>query len=67
MFRTAYTPERLKKLGEEAANKHSAFGLEDRVGLVSDAMVLARAGYGKTSGGLSLIASLQEETERKYY
>ncbi|KAF8603360.1 hypothetical protein BDV93DRAFT_523426 [Ceratobasidium sp. AG-I] len=63
VFRTAYTPERLKKLGEEAANKESVFGLEDRVGLVSDAMVLARAGYGKTSGGLSLIASLQGETE----
>lgn len=65
VFRTAYTPERLTKLGEEAASKNSAFSLEDRVGLVSDAMVLARAGYGKTSGGLSLVSSLQGETERK--
>jgi aminopeptidase 2 len=65
VFRTAYTPERLTKLGEEASRKGSAFGLEDRVGLVSDAMVLARAGYGKTSGGLSVISRMQGETERK--
>ncbi|KAG8687839.1 Aminopeptidase 2 mitochondrial, partial [Ceratobasidium sp. 395] len=63
VFRTAYTPERLVKLGEEAAREKSAFGLEDRVGLVSDAMVLARAGYGKTSGGLSVISRLRGETE----
>ncbi|KAG9085108.1 Aminopeptidase 2 mitochondrial [Ceratobasidium sp. UAMH 11750] len=63
VFRTAYTPERLVKLGEEAARENSAFGLEDRVGLVSDAMVLARAGYGKTSGGLSVISRLRGETE----
>ncbi|KAH7340339.1 leucyl aminopeptidase [Rhizoctonia solani] len=63
VFRTAYTPDRLGKLGEEAARSGSAFSLEDRVGLVSDAMVLARAGYGKTSGGLSLISRLREETE----
>ncbi|CEL52347.1 hypothetical protein RSOLAG1IB_00887 [Rhizoctonia solani AG-1 IB] len=63
VFRTAYTPERLTKLGEEAARSGSVFGLEDRVGLVSDAMVLARAGYGKTSGGLNLISRLREETE----
>ncbi|KAJ1310324.1 hypothetical protein OPQ81_007063 [Rhizoctonia solani] len=63
VFRTAYTPDRLAKLGEEAARSESAFSLEDRVGLVSDAMVLARAGYGKTSGGLSLISRLRDETE----
>ncbi|KAL5635262.1 hypothetical protein ACGC1H_003079 [Rhizoctonia solani] len=62
-FRTAYTPERLSKLGEEAARSGSAFGLEDRVELVSDAMILARAGYGKTSGGLDLISHLHDETE----
>ncbi|KAL5636049.1 hypothetical protein ACGC1H_004760 [Rhizoctonia solani] len=63
VFRTAYTPDRLTKLGEEAARSGSVFGLEDRVGLVSDAMVLARAGYGKTSGGLNLISGLRDETE----
>ncbi|CAE6537754.1 unnamed protein product [Rhizoctonia solani] len=63
VFRTAYTPERLSKLGEEAARPGSVFGLEDRVELVSDAMILARAGYGKTSGGLGLISHLRAETE----
>ncbi|CAE6458236.1 unnamed protein product [Rhizoctonia solani] len=63
VFRTAYTPERLSKLGEEAARPGSVFGLEDRVGLVSDSMVLARAGYGKTSSGLDLISHLRNETE----
>ncbi|CUA73079.1 hypothetical protein RSOLAG22IIIB_05144 [Rhizoctonia solani] len=63
VFRTAYTPERLSKLGEEAARPGSAFRLEDRVELVSDAMVLARAGYGKTSGGLDLISHLHDENE----
>ncbi|KAG8691051.1 Aminopeptidase 2 mitochondrial [Ceratobasidium sp. 423] len=63
VFRTAYTPDRLTKLGEEAARSGSVFSLEDRVGLVSDAMVLARAGYGKTSGGLNLISRLRDETE----
>ncbi|CAE6452278.1 unnamed protein product [Rhizoctonia solani] len=63
VFRTAYSPDRLTKLGEEAARSGSVFSLEDRVGLVSDAMVLARAGYGKTSGGLSLISGLRGETE----
>ncbi|CAE7223560.1 unnamed protein product [Rhizoctonia solani] len=63
VFRTAYTPERLAKLGEEAARPGSAFKLEDRVELVSDAMVLGRAGYGKTSSGLNLISHLRSETE----
>ncbi|EUC58817.1 leucyl aminopeptidase [Rhizoctonia solani AG-3 Rhs1AP] len=63
VFRTAYTPERLSKLGEEAARLGSAFALEDRVELISDAMTLARAGYGKTSGGLDLISHLRDETE----
>ncbi|KAH7342157.1 peptidase family M1-domain-containing protein [Rhizoctonia solani] len=54
---------RLSKLGEEAARPGSVFGLEDRVGFVSDAMVLARAGYGKTSAGLDLISHLRGETE----
>lgn len=59
VYRVAYTPERLAKLGAEAAKKDSAFSLEDRVGLVSDAMVLAKSGYGKTSGGLSLLKALK--------
>ncbi|KAK0521743.1 Aminopeptidase 2 mitochondrial [Tilletia horrida] len=61
VYRVAYSPERLSKLGTEAAKKDSAFTLEDRVGLVSDASTLARAGYSKTSGALNLILALREE------
>jgi len=63
VFRVAYEPERLKLLGQWAAQKNSVFTLEDRMGLVSDAMVLAKAGVGATSGALDLIASLKDETE----
>jgi aminopeptidase 2 len=63
VYRVAYSPERLSKLGEEAAKQGSGFTTEDRIGLVSDAMTLARAGYSKTSGGLSLISKLSREQE----
>ncbi|KAE8234742.1 hypothetical protein CF326_g220 [Tilletia indica] len=61
VYRVAYSPERLSKLGEEAAKPTSAFTLEDRVGLVSDASTLAKAGYGRTSATLNLIWALREE------
>ncbi|CAD6910574.1 unnamed protein product [Tilletia controversa] len=61
VYRVAYSPERLAKLGAEAAKPKSGFTLEDRVGLVSDASTLARAGYSKTSGALNLILALREE------
>ena len=60
----AYTPERLTKLGEEAAKETSVFSTEDRMGLVSDAVVLAKSGYAKTSGAFSLISKLRFEQER---
>jgi len=60
VYRVSYSPERLAKLGKEA----SSFSVEDRVGLVSDAATLARAGYAKTSGSLSLVKELgPRETE----
>ena len=61
--RVAYEPEGLKQLGEWAARKDSVFSLEDRMGLVSDAMVLAKAGIGKTSAALDLIEKLHKEEE----
>jgi hypothetical protein len=61
--RVAYSPERLHKLGEEAAKPNSVFSFEDKMGLVSDAMVLARAGYAKTSSALGFIANLRHEKE----
>lgn len=60
VYRVSYSPERLAKLGSQA----SQFSVEDRVGLVSDATTLARAGYAKTSGSLSLVNELgKSETE----
>lgn len=61
VYRVSYSPERWAKLGAEAAKSDSAFGLTDRVGLVSDAFTLAKAGYGKTSGGLSLLKALRHD------
>jgi aminopeptidase 2 len=60
VYRVKYSPERLAKLGKQA----SSFTTEDRVGLVSDATTLARAGYAKTSGSLNLVNELAAtETE----
>lgn len=61
--RVAYEAERLKQLGKWAAEKDSLFSLEDRMGLVSDSIVLAQAGMGKTSAALDLILGLHHEEE----
>lgn len=58
-----YTPERLSKLGEEAARPGSVFSLEDRLGLISDALVLASSGLATTSSALTLINRLRSESE----
>ncbi|KAL7413267.1 putative AAP1-alanine/arginine aminopeptidase [Mrakia frigida] len=64
VYRVAYSPEHLDLLGLEAAKKDSALTPEDRVGLVSDAHRLARAGYSSTDGALNFISHLKgEETE----
>ena len=62
IYRTAYTPERLTKLGE-AAKKGGLLSVEDRAGMLLDANALASSGYAKTSGALSLIKGFSEETE----
>lgn len=64
VYRVAYSPERLAKLGKEAANKSGAFTLEDRIGLISDAFNLAKAGFGKTSGGLDLLKGFRLSEDR---
>lgn len=58
VYRVAYSPDRLTKLGAEAAKKESLYSLEDRVGLIGDAFTLAKYGYGETSGALSLMKAL---------
>ena len=59
VYRVAYSPEHLARLGEAAARPDGGISLEDRVGLVSDAFTLAQAGYSKTSGGMALMAALK--------
>lgn len=61
--RTLYSPERLAKLGDEAGKSDTVFSLNDRMGLVQDAIILARSGHGKTSSALSFISKLGNEKE----
>ncbi|KAF8325549.1 uncharacterized protein EI90DRAFT_2931912 [Cantharellus anzutake] len=63
VYRVSYEPEVLKQLGTWAAEKGSPFSLEDRMGLVNDAITLAKAGTSSTSGALDLITGLKSETE----
>jgi aminopeptidase 2 len=59
VYRTLYSPERLKKLGEAA--KSGLLSVEDRAGLLGDAGALATSGYQKTSALLDLVAGFKEE------
>lgn len=61
LYRTSYSPERLKKLGEAA--KAGLLTVEDRAGMIADAGALAASGYGKTSGALSLLESFSTEDQ----
>lgn len=66
--RVLYTPERLAKIAAEAAKSEdaSAFSLDDRIGLVHDAMALSKAGLAKLSSALTLVDGLKGETECKH-
>ena len=61
LYRTAYSPERLMKLGESA--KAGLLSVEDRAGMLADAGALAAAGHQKTSVVLDLYRSFKDETE----
>ena len=63
VYRVLYSPERLKLLGIESSKEDSSFNLNDRIGLVNDAFVLAKAGNGPTSGALGFINQLRNEKE----
>jgi len=60
-----YTPERLTKIAKEAAKPEgeSIFSLNDRIGLVHDAMALSKAGLAKLSSALTLVDVLRGEKE----
>ena len=63
---TAYSAERLAKLGEQAAAENSPFSLSDKIGLLYDAFALSKAGYVPISGALSLALGLRGEREREW-
>ncbi|KAJ3551896.1 hypothetical protein NM688_g4446 [Phlebia brevispora] len=63
VYRVLYTPERLTKIAQEAVKEDSVFGVEDRIGLVYDALALAKAGYLDVSGILLLYDILRNEKE----
>ncbi|KAJ5986253.1 hypothetical protein N7451_010618 [Penicillium sp. IBT 35674x] len=60
-YRTAYSPERLEKLGEAAVQ--GLLPVEDCVGLIADASALAAAGFQRTSDVLSLLAMMSKKSD----
>ncbi|KAK0503051.1 leucyl aminopeptidase [Armillaria luteobubalina] len=63
VYRVLYTPERLSKIADEAAQVDSPFSVDDRMGLVYDAMALSKAGLSKLSSALTLVDKLRNEKE----
>jgi aminopeptidase 2 len=61
IYRTAYSPQRLEKLGDAA--KQGLLSTEDRAGMISDSGALAASGHQKTSGLLSLLKGFKGETD----
>ncbi|TEB36135.1 leucyl aminopeptidase [Coprinellus micaceus] len=61
--RVLYPEERLRKIAEEAAKKDSIFSVNDRVGLVYDALALAKAGQAPLSDALTVVETLKNEEE----
>lgn len=61
--RVLYTPERLAKIAAEAAKDSSYFSLNDRIGLVHDAVALSKAGFAKVSSALTLVNILHNEKQ----
>lgn len=59
IYRTSYTPDRLEKLGQAA--KDGLLTIEDRAGMIADAVALAASGYGKTSSVLNLLKGFESE------
>lgn len=66
IYRVAYTPERLEKLGEVARKRPGVLSVEDRAGLVADCGALCSSGYSKTTGLLNLVSGWKDEDEFVY-
>jgi aminopeptidase 2 len=66
IYRVAYTPERLEKLGAMAREHPGFLSVEDRAGLVADTGALCSSGYSKTTGLLNLVSGWKDEDQRVY-
>ncbi|KIK95297.1 hypothetical protein PAXRUDRAFT_140992 [Paxillus rubicundulus Ve08.2h10] len=58
-----YSAERLARIAREAAEGDAIFSLNDRVGLVHDAMALAKSGHATVSSVLTVVDILRNEQE----
>jgi len=61
--RVLYPEERLSRIAREAARGDVIFSLNDRIGLVHDAMALAKSGYATVSSALTVVDIFRNETE----
>ncbi|KAL9714866.1 Aminopeptidase 2 mitochondrial [Leucoagaricus gongylophorus] len=55
VYRVLYEPKTMVKIAEEAAKEDSVFSLNDRMGVVYDAVSLSKAGLEEVSSALALI------------
>lgn len=65
--RVHYPEERLTRIAREAAESDAIFSLNDRIGLVHDAMALAKSGHASVSSALTVVDIFRDETECKYF
>ncbi|KAF9227990.1 leucyl aminopeptidase [Gyrodon lividus] len=63
VYRVLYSVERLVRIAREAAEGGAIFSLNDRIGLVHDAMALAKSGHATVSSALTVVDILRNEQE----
>jgi aminopeptidase 2 len=63
IYRVAYSPEQLKKLGSMTKTHPNFLSIEDRAGLVADIGSLCFSGCSKTTDLLNLITAWKDEEE----
>ncbi|PPQ88067.1 hypothetical protein CVT25_013675 [Psilocybe cyanescens] len=61
--RVLYTDERLSLMAAEAIKENSVFSLEDRMGLIHDAVAVAKAGLSKLSSALTFVKQFKKEKQ----
>ncbi|KAE9406410.1 hypothetical protein BT96DRAFT_875684 [Gymnopus androsaceus JB14] len=63
VYRVLYEDTRLSKIATEVAKPDSVFGVEDRMGLIFDALALSKAALLPLSSALNLVNALRNEQE----